>query len=149
MKKLLVGVSILAILGIGVGLLFTLPSNATHNPKIVLDSSSTPAAAKTVLTSTSLTPTFTIQVNDTGANHETITVKKDAEITLTIYVLANTTNSGKLTFASVDPAFDSGPISAGSTKTLHFNVHKSFVLQPHDFTTKNKKDYAISINVQD
>lgn len=105
------------------------------------------ASTSNGLSSTSMEAEFTINANDSGADHESITVKKNATVSITFAVDASGVYHGGLEFKSVDPGLDSGPIAPGTSKTISFSATKSFSFQPYWYASGVKKDYLIQINV--
>lgn len=104
--------------------------------------------AATDLKSDSMTPSFTITANDDSADHEAITVKKDAKVTLTFTVEKSGVYHGGLQFKSDDPQIDSGPIAPGDSKAVTFTADKSFSFTPYWYASGVKKNYMIDVTVQ-
>lgn len=123
----------------------------THKAK---SSTSTPSnnsshsSGSGTLSSTSMTPSFMINANDSGADHETVSVKKGASVSIMFMVETSGTYHGGLQFVSTDPAIDSGPIAPGASKTVTFTANKSFSFQPYWYASQIKKDYLITVTVQ-
>ncbi len=103
----------------------------------------------TMLTSDSMSPSFTINANDNSADHETISVVKGADVSLTFAVDKSGVYHGGLEFKSTDPQIDSGAIAPGASKTVHFTASKSFSFQPYWYASQVKKDYLVTVTVKD
>lgn len=112
-------------------------------------SKSSSSSSSSALTSTSMTPSFMINANDSGADHETINVKEGATVSIMFMVETSGTYHGGLEFVSTDPEISSGPIAAGASKTITFTATKSFSFQPYWYESQVKKDYLITIKVTD
>ncbi len=145
MKKSGVIWAVIAVIVVGGGVTLAL----THKTK--KDTSATGMNMSTsdtsMLSSTSMSPSFTITANDSSADHEKISVKKGANVSLMFVVKAQGTYHGGLQFVSTDPAIDSGPIAPGNSKTVTFTASKSFTFQPYWYASQVKKDYLITVNV--
>ncbi|SRR6266568_2609722 len=120
-----------------------------RNPKSPSSSSSssTSGGSSGTLSSTNMTPSFTINANDSSADHETISVTKGANVSLTFMVDTNGVYHGGLEFKSTSPQIDSGGIAPGSSKTVTFTADHSFTFQPYWYQSGVKKDYLITIAV--
>ncbi len=120
-----------------------------RNPKSSPSSSSSTSSSNSsgTLSSASMTPSFTINANDSSADHETISVMKGANVSLTFAVDTNGVYHGGLEFKSTDPQIDSGGIAPGSSKTVTFTADHSFTFQPYWFQSGVKKDYLVTVTV--
>lgn len=145
-KKVIAILVVVIIVAGGAALLLGNKKNTNTNT----NSSSNQAmnASMNGLTSDSMTPSFTISANDNNADHEMITVKKGAKVSLTFAVQTNNVYHGGLQFKSTDPVLDSGPIAPGSSKTVTFTADKSFSFQPYWYASGVKKDYQIMVSVE-
>jgi len=90
-----------------------------------------------------------INANDSSADHEAVSVKKGANVSIMFMVETSGTYHGGLEFISTDPAIDSGPIATGESKAVTFTATKSFTFQPYWYASQVKKDYLITVNVTD
>lgn len=99
------------------------------------------------LASDSMSPSFAINANDDSADHETISVKQGASVSLTFKVDTSGVYHGGLQFKSTDPAIDSGPIAPGSAKTVTFTADHSFSFTPYWYASQVQKDYLITVTV--
>ena len=144
-KKVIAGI-IIVIVVVAAVLIFAhgskSPSYSTNTPS---NSSNNSSAA---LSSTSMNPSFTINANDDSADHETVSVMKGANVSLTFAVDTNGVYHGGLEFKSTDPEIDSGGITPGSSKTVTFTADHSFSFQPYWFQSGVKKNYLITVNVK-
>jgi hypothetical protein len=148
-KGIIIGIIVIVVLGGGGYLIFhkspaskpTTPTNSSSSNTSSTSNSSTTA------TSTSQTPSFTINADDAGADKETLDVSQGAKVSITFNVDEQGTYHGGLEFISTDPAIDSGPIATGASKTVTFTATKSFSFQPYWYASQVKKDYLINVNV--
>ncbi|HEY8998708.1 MAG TPA: hypothetical protein VIM53_00100 [Candidatus Saccharimonadales bacterium] len=148
MKKIVV-VAIVVVVVAGGLLAFGMHHKAKNNSSSNSSSSSSSSSNSSTLSSTSMTPSFMINANDSGADHESVTVKKGANVSIMFMVETSGTYHGGLEFISTDPAIDSGPIATGGSKTVTFTATKSFSFQPYWYASQVKKDYLITVNVTD
>ncbi|HKR82412.1 MAG TPA: hypothetical protein VJR27_05460 [Candidatus Saccharimonadales bacterium] len=149
-KKVLAGVVVVLLVAAVAFVMFKGSKNNDKSATTNTGGSSNSAASTNAsgsLTSDSMTPSFTLTANDSSADHEAITVKKGAQVSLTFVVEKSGVYHGGLQFKSTDPALDSGPIAPGDSKTITFSADKTFSFTPYWYASGVKKDYVITVNV--
>lgn len=146
-KAIITVVLVIVVVGGGVVLATHKSDDKTSTSNSQSTSSTSSSNATGALTSTSMSPAFTIKANDDGADHENISVMKGAKVSLTFTVDQQGVYHGGLEFKSIDPSIDSGAIAPGDSKTITFTADKSFSFQPYWYASQVKKDYLINIKV--
>lgn len=149
-KKIVIGVCVVVVLAVGGVLVLAgrQPRATTGNTNTSGSANDSSANTSGTLSSTSMAPSFTIHANDDSADHEAISVKKGAQVSLTFSVDSAGVYHGGLQFKSDSPAIDSGAIAPGDSKTVTFTAGSSFSFQPYWYASGVKKNYLITVNVE-
>ena len=146
-KKIIIAIVIVVIVAAAAVLIFGRKKNTSNTSTTSSSSASNTSSSGGALSSTSMTPNFMINANDDGADHETVTVKKGATVTIMFMVDTSGVYHGGLQLKSTDPQIDSGPIAPGSSKSVTFTADHSFTFQPYWYASGVKKNYLITVTV--